>query len=199
MRRRRAPRRGGVRRVRAPARVRAEGLYILLVSLTPSPVFRTCSGGIAPVRAATAPPSGQGWRQHQCKGTGAALGPWWWPVTQTPSNRPVRNLVLGLVENGCPSWGYDEYSASETCWQAARFSRCMAMKKVDDYTVVVRPDDNGTFVAYEPAIEGCHAWGKTPDEARSELANVFEMITEEYAQAGQPLPPDAELTIARAS
>jgi predicted RNase H-like HicB family nuclease len=66
------------------------------------------------------------------------------------------------------------------------------------YTAVVRPDDNGTFVAYVPAIEGCHAWGQSPEEARAELGHVFEMIAEEYAAAGRPLPPDVELTIARA-
>ena len=60
-------------------------------------------------------------------------------------------------------------------------------KGLDTYTTVIRPDDNGTFVAYVPAIEGCHAWGQTPDEARSELANVFEMIAEEHARSGKPL------------
>ena len=53
------------------------------------------------------------------------------------------------------------------------------VKGIQDYTVVIRPDDNGTFVAYVPAIEGCHAWGGTPDEARAELAHVLEMIMEE--------------------
>ncbi len=52
-------------------------------------------------------------------------------------------------------------------------------KRLEDYPVVVRPDDNGTFVAYVPAIDGCHAWGRTPEEARAELDNVFEMIAEE--------------------
>ncbi len=53
------------------------------------------------------------------------------------------------------------------------------VKGIQDYTVVIRPDDNETFVAYVPAIEGCHAWGRTPDEARAELSYVFEMIAEE--------------------
>lgn len=56
------------------------------------------------------------------------------------------------------------------------------MKSLQNYTIVIRPDDNGTFVAYVPAISGCHAWGKTPDEARPELVGVFEMIKEEYKQ-----------------
>lgn len=73
------------------------------------------------------------------------------------------------------------------------------MKSLQDYTVVIRPDDNGTFVAYVPAISGCHAWGQTPDEARVELIYVFEMIREEYAQEGRSLPEDVDLVIANAS
>jgi predicted RNase H-like HicB family nuclease len=73
------------------------------------------------------------------------------------------------------------------------------MKTLTDYKIILRPDDNGTFVAYIPAIEGCHAWGKTPEEARSELNYVFEMIREEYLEAGQSLPDDVEITISYAS
>jgi predicted RNase H-like HicB family nuclease len=73
-----------------------------------------------------------------------------------------------------------------------------SVRCIDDYTVVIRPDDNGTYVAYVPAIDGCHAWGRTPDEARIELGNVFDMIAEEYAQAGRSLPLDVELKFARA-
>lgn len=72
------------------------------------------------------------------------------------------------------------------------------MKLMTEYTIVLRPDDNGTFVAYIPAIPGCHAWGKTPDEARAELVNVFEMIQDEYSAEGQELPQDVELVIANA-
>lgn len=39
------------------------------------------------------------------------------------------------------------------------------MKQLQDYTRVVRPDDNGIFVAYLPAISGRHAWGKTSEQA----------------------------------
>jgi predicted RNase H-like HicB family nuclease len=69
---------------------------------------------------------------------------------------------------------------------------------IDRYTVVIRPDDNGTFVAYVPATAGCHAWGRTPDKARAALDDVFDMIAEEHAQAGELLPPDVELTITSA-
>lgn len=67
------------------------------------------------------------------------------------------------------------------------------MKRLHDYTIVLRPDDNGTFVAYVPAIPGCHAWGETPEEAQAEIVNVFEMIREEYREEGRQLPQDVDL------
>jgi predicted RNase H-like HicB family nuclease len=57
------------------------------------------------------------------------------------------------------------------------------MKSLQDYTIVIRPDDNSTFIAYVPAILGCHAWGQTPEEARAELLNVFDLIWEEFEEA----------------
>ncbi len=60
---------------------------------------------------------------------------------------------------------------------------------------MLHPDDNGTFVAYVPAIAGCHAWGQTSDAAQAELIQVFEMIHEEYQEAGQELPKNVEVTI----
>ena len=72
------------------------------------------------------------------------------------------------------------------------------MPSLESYTVVSRPDDNGTFFAYVPAIEGCHAWGQTQDEARTELVNVFDMIRDEYTEEGKSLPNDVELAVANA-
>ncbi len=67
------------------------------------------------------------------------------------------------------------------------------MKRLYDYTIVLRPEDNGTFVAYVPAILGCHAWGQTSEEAQEELANVFDMIAEEYKEEGRMLPEDVDV------
>lgn len=73
------------------------------------------------------------------------------------------------------------------------------MKSLQNYTIVIRPDDNNTFVAYVPAIEGCHAWGETAEAAKAELNNVFAMILEEYQEMGRSLPKDVELVINNAS
>ena len=63
------------------------------------------------------------------------------------------------------------------------------MKTLADYTVVVMPDDE-TFLAYVPAIPGCHAVGDTPEEAQRELRLVFEMFAEDARESGRPLPPN---------
>ncbi|XGB43248.1 MAG: type II toxin-antitoxin system HicB family antitoxin [Nodosilinea sp. LVE1205-7] len=73
------------------------------------------------------------------------------------------------------------------------------MKTLQDYTLVICPETNGTFVAYVPAIPGCHDWGRTSEEARTELANVFDMIQEEYQEENRTLPLDVELVVAHAS
>ena len=72
------------------------------------------------------------------------------------------------------------------------------MRSLKNYTVVLRPDDNATFVAYVPAITGCHAWGQTIEEAQAELVCVFEMIRDEYQEAGQELPEDVEVAVTHA-
>lgn len=69
------------------------------------------------------------------------------------------------------------------------------MKTLADYTVVVRPDD-GTWVAYVPAIAGCHTIGDTPEEARNELEGVFEVFRDDYAQHGETLPDDVRQLVA---
>lgn len=73
------------------------------------------------------------------------------------------------------------------------------MKNINNYTIIVRPDDNGTYVSYIPALKGCHAWGETPEEARLELNHVFEMICEEYLEEYKELPNDVEVTVSHAS
>jgi predicted RNase H-like HicB family nuclease len=75
----------------------------------------------------------------------------------------------------------------------------LAMKTLQDYTLVIRPETNGAFVAYVPAIPGCHAWGRTSEDARTEIVNVFDMIQEEYQEENRTLPLDVELVVAHAS
>jgi predicted RNase H-like HicB family nuclease len=72
----------------------------------------------------------------------------------------------------------------------------LSMVDLQNYTIVIKPDDNGTYVAYVPAIPGCHAIGQTSTEAQAALADVFAMIAEEYAEEGRGMPPDVPLKVA---
>ncbi|MGQ9873490.1 type II toxin-antitoxin system HicB family antitoxin [Leptodesmis sp.] len=47
------------------------------------------------------------------------------------------------------------------------------MSSLKSYTVVLCPDDHVAFGAYIPAIAGCHAWGKTMEEAPDQSHSLF--------------------------
>jgi predicted RNase H-like HicB family nuclease len=59
-----------------------------------------------------------------------------------------------------------------------------------DYKIVIYRQDDESWVAEIPAISGCYALMSTRQEALEELANVFEMIAEEYRGCGRSLPKD---------
>ena len=70
------------------------------------------------------------------------------------------------------------------------------MPSLYNYKVVIYRQPDNSWAAYVPALQGCHAIMPTCDEALSELQNVFEMIAEEFQEAGRTLPADQELVCA---
>lgn len=62
--------------------------------------------------------------------------------------------------------------------------------KLEDYKTVLYRQEDGSWVAEIPAISGCYALMSTREAALEELAHVFKMLAEEYAQKGLPLPAD---------
>ncbi|MBX9603116.1 MAG: type II toxin-antitoxin system HicB family antitoxin [Bryobacteraceae bacterium] len=62
--------------------------------------------------------------------------------------------------------------------------------RVDDYQVVLYRNEPSGWVAEVPSIPGCHALMPTREAALAELAAVFQMIAEEYAERRQQLPAD---------
>jgi predicted RNase H-like HicB family nuclease len=49
----------------------------------------------------------------------------------------------------------------------------------ESYTVVLYGQDDGSWVAEMPSLQGCYALMTTREEALVELQNVFHMIAEE--------------------
>lgn len=66
----------------------------------------------------------------------------------------------------------------------------MGAMNFDDYKVVLYRNEPSGWVAEIPSIPGCHALMPTRDAALTELASVFQMISEEYAERNQALPAD---------
>ena len=59
-----------------------------------------------------------------------------------------------------------------------------------NYKIILYAQQDGGWVAEIPAISGCYALMNTREEALQELEKVFQMIREEYAEGGKPLPAD---------
>ncbi len=62
---------------------------------------------------------------------------------------------------------------------------------LEDYKTVLYRQEDGAWVAEIPAISGCYALMPTREAALAELASVFGMIAQEYADKGVPLPQDS--------
>ncbi|HVB34595.1 MAG TPA: type II toxin-antitoxin system HicB family antitoxin [Patescibacteria group bacterium] len=62
--------------------------------------------------------------------------------------------------------------------------------RLEDYKTVLYRQEDGSWVAEIPAISGCYALMSTREAALEELTRVFQMLAEEYAEKGLPLPAD---------
>ena len=65
--------------------------------------------------------------------------------------------------------------------------------KTCQFTVVIEPDD-GAFHAYVPALPGCHTFGATIDEARTNITEAMELHIESMLEDGENVPLEGEPT-----
>jgi predicted RNase H-like HicB family nuclease len=56
-----------------------------------------------------------------------------------------------------------------------------------NFTVVIEPDDRG-FHAFVPALPGCHTFGDTAEEARSNITEAMELHIESMLEDGDSIP-----------
>lgn len=59
------------------------------------------------------------------------------------------------------------------------------------FTVVIEPDEAG-FHAYVPALPGCHTFGETVEEVRTNIAEAIELHIESMVKDGEPVPVERE-------
>ena len=59
------------------------------------------------------------------------------------------------------------------------------------FTVAIEPDEEG-FHVYVPALPGCHTFGDTLDEARTNIVEAMELHIESMQADGEPIPIEQE-------
>jgi predicted RNase H-like HicB family nuclease len=57
------------------------------------------------------------------------------------------------------------------------------------YTLSIEHEDDG-YLAYFPALLGCHTWGKTYEAAVRNAEEALELYLETLAAHGDPFPED---------
>jgi predicted RNase H-like HicB family nuclease len=57
------------------------------------------------------------------------------------------------------------------------------------FRIVIEPDEDGVFVASCPTLPGCHAQGRTREEARINIREAVELYLESLREHGDPIPP----------
>ena len=53
-------------------------------------------------------------------------------------------------------------------------------------------DGRKAYHAYSPALQGCHTWGHTYQEALANIREAVELYVEDLREAGDPIPVDPE-------
>ena len=56
------------------------------------------------------------------------------------------------------------------------------------YTVVVERDEDGMYVAYCPALQGCYTQGETYEEVMKNVREAIELNIEARKEMGEEIP-----------
>lgn len=62
--------------------------------------------------------------------------------------------------------------------------------KTYTYRIIIEPDENATFHAYVPALRGCHTWGSSIDEARTNVKDALDVYVRSLIADGEDVPQD---------
>ncbi|MGB7726681.1 MAG: type II toxin-antitoxin system HicB family antitoxin [Candidatus Acidiferrum sp.] len=60
------------------------------------------------------------------------------------------------------------------------------------YTVILRRDEDGGYVATVPALPGCVSQDDTRSEALKNIEEAIELYLEDIRDAGEPIPVESD-------
>ncbi|MCB0878482.1 MAG: type II toxin-antitoxin system HicB family antitoxin [Thermoleophilia bacterium] len=61
------------------------------------------------------------------------------------------------------------------------------------FTVIIRPDAEGGFVASVPSLPGCYTQGETLDETRANVQEAIRGYLKVLRDNGDPIPDDSQV------
>ena len=56
------------------------------------------------------------------------------------------------------------------------------------FTVVVERDEDGVYISSCPALQGCHSYGATYEEALQNVKEAIQLHIEARQSVGEPIP-----------
>jgi antitoxin HicB len=62
---------------------------------------------------------------------------------------------------------------------------------MSSFTVIIRPDEDGGFVATVPALPGCYTQGDTLEETRANVQQAIRGYLKVLRDNGDPIPDDS--------
>jgi antitoxin HicB len=66
------------------------------------------------------------------------------------------------------------------------------MVHIRTYSLTIEPAEDGGYLAYFPALPGCHTWGATYEEAVTNAEEALAVYVETLSAHGDPLPDEPE-------
>ncbi len=59
-----------------------------------------------------------------------------------------------------------------------------------EFTIIIERDEDGVFIAFCPALEGCHTEGDTEQEAREMIKDAIRLHIEARLALREPIPQE---------
>ncbi len=63
------------------------------------------------------------------------------------------------------------------------------------YRIIIEPDENNTFHGFVPALPGCHTWGGSLEETRTNMRDAIDVFLRSLKADGEPIPEDKGVEI----
>jgi predicted RNase H-like HicB family nuclease len=68
-------------------------------------------------------------------------------------------------------------------------------QRVENFEVVLEPEEEGGYHVYTPSLKGCHSYGSTKEEALKNIAEAIALWLESTKELGIAIPERDTVTV----